>query len=102
MTLIKDDKLPELLDSKAAMLSKVTQSQLYKLAFGEDEGIENLSFDVVWSVAVSIAEHLEFDENWMEDEQASNRIFQYYIPLALWLYQQVQIGKKVYYETTQD
>jgi D-glycerate 3-kinase len=46
-------------------------------------------------LANAIAKHLEFDSNWINDESKSARILTFYIPVALWLYQQVQIGKKV-------
>lgn len=105
----ENDEIPVVKSSEAAMLIKVTQSQLYKLAFGkydEEKGIETTSINdvkkligfhsnVVMKLANAIAKHLEFDSNWINDESKSARILTFYIPVALWLYQQVQIGKKV-------
>lgn len=80
------------------MLMKVTQSDLYKLAFNRDGweyGFQQPHWSKVKKLADAIAKNLEFDSNWVKDEAKSARILTFYIPIALWLEQQVRTGKKV-------
>lgn len=81
--------------SEPAIVVKVTQSQLYKAAFdkyGEEKDMQHVNFKAIKNMSDAIAKNLEYEDDWISDEAKSKRILQHYIPIALWLFDQVQIG----------
>ena len=51
--------------------------------------MSHVNFKAIKKISDAIAKNLEYEEDWISDDAKSKRIFEYYIPVALWLFDQV-------------
>ena len=54
--------------------------------------MQHVNFKAIQNMSNAIANNLQYDDDWISDDAKSKKILQYYIPIALWLFDQVQIG----------